>query len=69
MDGSVRVFAVKNKKDVFIFTNGNVRKVPRCNVQLCASEKDESKTEDCKKLKDKETKVKFKDKDFDDGIV
>ena len=34
-------------KDIFIFANGNVRKVPRCNVQLCKSEEEESKNEDC----------------------
>ena len=33
-----KVFAV-NGGDIFIFANGNLRKVPRCNVQL--SEKKE----------------------------
>ena len=31
--GPEKVFAV-NGGDVFIFANGNIRKVPRCNVQL-----------------------------------
>ena len=29
-----KVFAT-NGNDIFIFANGNIRKVPRCNVQLC----------------------------------
>ena len=32
--GPEKVFAI-NGGDVFIFANGNIRKVPRCNVQLC----------------------------------
>ena len=32
--GPVKVFAVKGR-DLFIFANGGVRKVPRCNIQLC----------------------------------
>ena len=32
--GPEKVFAI-NVCDVFIFANGNIRKVPRCNVQLC----------------------------------
>ena len=32
--GPAKVFAC-NGNDVFIFANGNIRKVPRCNVQLC----------------------------------
>merc|ERR1712120_79875 len=31
--GPEEVFAV-NGRDIFIFANGNLRKVPRCNVQL-----------------------------------
>ena len=31
--GPVEVFAVKGR-DVFVFANGNWRKIPRCNVQL-----------------------------------
>ena len=44
--GLVKVFTLIGK-DVFIFANGNVRKVPRCNVQLCKSEEEESKNEEC----------------------
>ena len=64
----VKVLAVTGK-DVFIFSNGNVRKVPRCNVQLCKSEEEESKNEECEESKNKETQVKFKDENFGDGIV
>ena len=41
------MFAVK-KNAVFIFTNGSIRKVPRCNVQLLRSEieHEEQKEED-----------------------
>ena len=35
--GLVKVFAVKGK-DVSIYDNGNLRKIPRYNVQLCESE-------------------------------
>ena len=66
--GLVKVFAVKGK-DVFIFANGNVRKVPRCNVQLCESEEEESKNEECEESKNKETHLKFNDENFGDGIV
>ena len=50
--GLVKVFAVKGK-DVFIFANGNVRKVPRCNVQLCKSEEDEWKNEEFEDTKNR----------------
>ena len=50
--GLVKVFAVKGK-DVFIFANGNVRKVSRCNVQLCKSEEEESKNDECEESKSK----------------
>ena len=66
--GPVKVFATKNK-DIFIFANGNVRKVPRCNVQLCESEEEESENEDFKETKDKRKNIKFKDDNFGDGIV
>ena len=32
--GQEKVFVI-NGGDVFIFVNGNIRKVLRCNVQLC----------------------------------
>ena len=35
--GLAKVFAT-NGNDIFIFANGNVRKVPRCNIQLCEKE-------------------------------
>ena len=38
--GPVRVFAVKGR-DIFIFANGGIKKVPRCNIQLCESEDEE----------------------------
>ena len=37
--GPVRVFAVKGN-DIFFFANGSVRKVPRCNMQLCEKERE-----------------------------
>ena len=43
--GPVKVFAVKGR-DIFIFANGSVRKVPRCNVQLCETEDDDSEEKD-----------------------
>ena len=66
--GPVKVFAVKGK-DIFIFGNGNIRKIPRCSIQLCESEEEESKNEECEESKNKETQVKFKDENFGDGIV
>ena len=50
--GPVKMFAVKGK-DIFIFANGNVRKVPRCNEKLCESEEEESKNEVCQESKNK----------------
>ena len=32
--GREKVFTV-NGGDVFIFANGNIRKIPRCNILLC----------------------------------
>ena len=40
--GPVKVFA-KNGNDIFVFANGNVRKVPRCNIQLCEKEMENEK--------------------------
>ena len=73
--GPVKVFAVK-KNAVFIFTNGSIRKVPRCNVQLLRSEaedevpevieaKEEQKKEDAI---DHEQKVNFEEEDFSENI-
>ena len=36
--GPKEVFPV-NGRDIFIFANGNLRKVPRCNVQLSEKKK------------------------------
>ena len=41
----VKVFAV-NRRDVFVFANGSVRKVPRCNVQFCEEEMTENEKDD-----------------------
>ena len=46
-----------------------IRKVPRCNVQLCESEEEESKNEECEESKKKKTQVRFKDENFGDRIV
>ena len=56
--GPERVFAV-NGGDVFIFANGNIRKVPRCNVQL--SEKHEEIEKD--ETEENVSKVTFEEKD------
>ena len=53
--GPVKVLVVK-EKDVFIFANGNVRKAPKCNVQLCESEEEESKNENVKNQRVKKLK-------------
>ncbi len=43
--GPIKIFAVKGR-DIFIFANGSVRKVPRCNVHLCETEDDDSEEKD-----------------------
>ena len=53
--GLVKVFAVKGR-DIFIFANGGIKKVPRCNIQLCEPEDDENDEE--KEEKSKEDKKK-----------
>ena len=55
--GPVKVFAM-NGNDIFVFANGNVRKVPRCNVQLCEKEMETEKEEK------NETKVQFEEQEF-----
>ena len=55
--GPVKVFAVKGN-DVFIFTNGSVRKVLRCNVQICETDINESE-EEKKQKEDKVEDVEF----------
>ena len=65
----VKVFAV-NGKDVFVFANGSIRKVPRCNVQLCEEEMVEDKEADRKKTEEehKRVSVEFEDKNFGEDI-
>ena len=64
--GPVKVFAVKGR-DIFVFANGSVRKVQRCNVQLCETEDDDSEEKDgkqeeeSKENKKKENSVSFED--------
>ena len=53
--GPVKVCAVKGR-DIFIFANGGIKKVPRCNIQLCESEdeeieEDKEDSEEVKKAK------------------
>lgn len=50
--GPVKVFA-RNGNDIFVFANGNIRKVPRCNVQLC------EKGAETEKEEKNEARVKF----------
>ena len=63
------MFAV-NGKDVFVFANGSVRKVPRCNVQLCEEEMMEDKGADSKNTEGehKRVSVGFEDKNFGENI-
>ena len=49
---------VTNSGDVFIFANGNIRKVPRCNVQLCENEVENDKG----KGEKNDAKVQFDEK-------
>ena len=70
--GLVRVFAVKGNS-VFLFTNGNMKKIPRCNVKLCGRKEvefvdEEEKGEEPKEMKDSKVKeVEVKDS-FGDNI-
>ena len=62
--GPVKVHAVKGR-EIFVFANGSVKKVPRCNIQLCEAEdddNDEEKEEESKENKKKENSVSFEDK-------
>ena len=52
-------------KEVFVFAISNVKKVTRCNVQLCEAEDDETdeeKEEESKENKKKENSVSFEEK-------
>ena len=67
--GPLKVFAV-NGKDVLVFANSSLRKVPRCNVQLCEEEMIEGENNDKKDIKGehKGVSVEFKDEDFGGNI-
>ena len=56
--GPEKVFAV-NRGNIFIFANGNLKKVPRCNVQL--SEKKEEIEKD--EMEGSTSTVTFEEKD------
>ena len=48
-------------RDVFVYANSNIRKIPRCNVQLC------EKSEGMEKngMEENEAKVKFEERKMD----
>ena len=46
---------------MFVFTNGNIRKIPRCNVQLCEKFEEEEKKEETDK------KVKFGEEEMEEN--
>ena len=64
--GPMCVFAVKGN-DIFIFANISVRKVPRCNVQVCErqNEDNEGKNEE----KQRGSSVKFNEQQFRENIT
>ena len=53
-----------NGNDIFFFANGNIRKVPRCNVQLCDNGVESDKGKGGKS----EAKVQFEEQGFGDNI-
>ena len=57
--GPEKVFTV-NGGDVFIFANGNIRKIPRCNIQLC------DKVVDIDEEEENNMKVRFEEQDSGD---
>ena len=65
--GPVKVLAVKGRH-IFVFANGCVRKLPRCNVQFFETEddaneeKDGKQEEESKENKKEENSVSFEDK-------
>ena len=62
--GPAKMVASKGN-DIFIFANGNIRKVPKCNIQICEKEtRDEE--ESAEKIKGN---VKFEEEGFGDNIV
>ena len=62
--GPEKVFTV-NGGDVFIFANGNIRKILRYNVQLCYRGVENEKGEEGKNM----TKVKFEEQDSQEKKV
>ena len=70
--GPERVFAVKGNS-VFLFANGNMKKIPRCNVKLCGRKEvefvdEEEKGEEPKEMKDSEVKDSFGDNIEEDDV-
>ena len=61
---------IVNGKYVFVFANRSIRKVPRCNVQLCEEEMVGNKEEDGKNTEGEHKKVSvgFEDKNFGENI-
>ncbi len=53
-----------NGNDIFIFANGNIRKVSRCNVQLCDNGVEIDKGKEGKN----EAKVQFEEQGFGNDI-
>ena len=59
----VRSSKGKKGREIFVFANGSVKKVPRCNIQLCEAEDDENYEEkENKEIKKKENSVNFEEK-------
>ena len=61
--GPAKVFA-SNGNDIFIFVNGNIRKVPWYNVQLCYKEVEIDKN----KGEKNEAREQFEEQGFGDNI-
>ena len=69
--GPVRIFAVKGNS-VFLFANGNMKKIPRCNVKLCGRKEvefvEEEEKEEPKEINDSEVKDSFGDNIEEDDV-
>ena len=66
--GPVKVFVARGN-DVFIFANGSMSKIPRCNVRSCEAEESELKNEETNVEAEKEEgKVRFEEQRFGDNI-
>ena len=67
--GPVRVFSIQ-RNSVFLFANGSMRKIPRCNVQLCSSEEEKEQSDS---EKDKESScpptVNFDEESFSENMT